>query len=46
MELGFLELQIYTMRHVQEHGAQLNMLLGRNGVTGPDWIAQARDKVS
>lgn len=43
MELGFLELQIYTMRHVQEHGAQMNLLLGQNGVTGPDWIAQARD---
>jgi hypothetical protein len=46
MELGFLELQFYTMRHVQEHGAQLNMLLGQNGVTEPDWIAQARDHVS
>lgn len=46
MELGFLELQIYTMRHVQEHGAQLNMFLGQNGIMGPDWIAQARDDVS
>jgi hypothetical protein len=34
------------MRHVQEHAAQLNMLLGQNGVTGPDWVAKARDKVS
>jgi hypothetical protein len=45
MELGFLELQIYTMRHVQEHAAQMNLLLGQNGVTGPDWIAQARENV-
>ncbi len=44
MELGFLELQIYTMRHVQEHAAQLNLFLGQHGVTGPDWIAQARDQ--
>jgi hypothetical protein len=34
MKLGFLELQIYTMRHVQEHAAQLNLLLGQNGVRG------------
>jgi hypothetical protein len=46
VKLGFLELQLNTMRHVQEHAAQLNLLLGRNGVTGPDWIAQARDNVS
>ena len=46
MEPTFLELQLYSMRHVQEHAAQLNMLLGQNGVTGPDWIARARDDVS
>lgn len=46
MEMGFLELQLYTMRHVQEHTAQLNLVLGKHGVTGPDWIAQARDTVS
>lgn len=45
MELGFLELQIYTMRHVQEHGAQLKMLLGQKGIRANDWIAQARDTV-
>jgi hypothetical protein len=46
MEPTFLELQLYSMRHVQEHAAQLNMLLGQNGVTGPDWVAKAKDKVS
>lgn len=46
MELGFLELQIYTMRHVQEHGAHLNLFLGQNKVaTDADWIAQARAEV-
>lgn len=46
MEPSFLELQLYSMRHVQEHGAQLNLTLGQNGVTGPDWIAIARDSVA
>ena len=46
MEPTFLELQIYCMRHVQEHAAQLNLVLGQNGVTGPDWISKARDDVS
>jgi hypothetical protein len=46
MQPTFLELQLYNMRHVQEHGAQLNLLLGQKGVTGPDWISQARENVS
>ena len=46
MEPTFLELQLYSMRHVQEHAAQLNMLLGQQGVTGADWVAKARDNVS
>jgi hypothetical protein len=37
-------MQLYSMRHVQEHAAQLNLMLGENGVTGMDWIAQARVK--
>lgn len=46
MEPTFLELQLYSMRHVQEHAAQLNLVLGQNGVSGPDWVAKARDNVS
>jgi hypothetical protein len=46
MEPTFLELQLYCMRHVQEHAAQLSLLLGQNGISGPDWVAKARDKVS
>lgn len=43
-EVSFLELLLYTMRHVQEHAAQLNLLIGqRVGATSaPDWVAQAR----
>lgn len=42
MELSFLELQLYSMRHIQEHAAQLNYILGQQQVAGLDWVAQAR----
>jgi hypothetical protein len=42
MAPSFLELQLYSMRHVQEHAAQLSLALGQQGVTGFDWIATAR----
>jgi SAM-dependent methyltransferase len=44
IEPTFLELQLYSMRHVQEHAAQLSLVLGQHGVMGLDWIASARDK--
>ena len=44
MEPSFLELQLYSMRHVQEHAAQLSLVLGQHDVTGFDWIASAKDK--
>lgn len=31
-ELPFAELLLYTMRHLQEHAAQLHMFLGHHGV--------------
>jgi hypothetical protein len=43
MEPSFLELQLYSMRHVQEHTAQLSLALGQQDVTGMDWVAGARD---
>jgi hypothetical protein len=46
MEPTFLELQLYSMRHIQEHAAQLNFFLGQNGVSGQDWIPKARDNAS
>jgi hypothetical protein len=46
MEPTFLELQLYSMRHVQEHAAQLSLVLGQNGVSGPDWIPKAKDNAS
>ena len=44
MEPSFLELQLYSMRHVQEHAAQLSLVLGQHDVTGFDWVASARSK--
>jgi len=44
MELPFLELQLYSMRHIQEHAAQLNLILGQNHVEGLDWIPKAKDE--
>jgi len=44
MEPTFLELQLYSMRHVQEHAGQLSLVLGQHGVTDMDWIASARIK--
>ena len=44
MEPTYLELQLYSMRHLQEHAAQMNLVLGQHGVTGQDWVATAREK--
>lgn len=42
--VNFLELQLYSMRHVQEHAAQLSLLLGQKGVSAPDWVTKAKGK--
>lgn len=43
-DVSYLELQLYSMRHVQEHAAQLSLLLGQHGVPGEeiDWVARAK----
>lgn len=42
--LSYVELQLYSMRHVQEHAAQLSLLLGQHGIpAGPSWVARAKD---
>jgi hypothetical protein len=43
--MSFFELQIYTLRHVQEHAAQLSFFLGRHGISDEavDWVARAKD---
>lgn len=38
----FAELQLYNMRHVQEHAAQLCMFLGNHGRSSTSWVPHAR----
>ncbi len=41
--VSFLELQLYNMRHVQEHAAQLNLFLGQHAIAGvSDWVPRAK----
>lgn len=42
--ITYLELLLYTMRHVQEHAAQLCLFLGQHGVPGEDLYAISRDR--
>lgn len=43
--VSYFELHLYNMRHVQEHAAQLSLVLGHHGVPGDqiDAVARARD---
>ncbi|HEU5369361.1 MAG TPA: DinB family protein [Ktedonobacterales bacterium] len=44
--ITFLELLLYNMRHVQEHAAQLSLLLGQHGIPDEvvDWVPHAKDE--
>jgi hypothetical protein len=40
----YVELQLYSMRHVQEHAAQLSLLLGQYGIHAEkSWVARAKE---
>ena len=43
--ISYLELQLYSLRHIQEHAAQLSLMLGQHGVPGDqiDWTPRAKD---
>ena len=43
-DVSYVELQLYNMRHVQEHAAQLSLFLGQHAVPGEDigWVARAK----
>jgi hypothetical protein len=45
-EVSFAELQLYSMRHVQEHAAQLSLHLGQKVGSAPDWVARAKSKAA
>lgn len=41
-ELSYAELLVYSLRHVQEHAAQLHLFLGQQAGLNSRWVAQAR----
>lgn len=41
-EINFLGLLLDNMRHVQEHGAQLNMFLGQRAGIDARWVARSK----
>jgi enamine deaminase RidA (YjgF/YER057c/UK114 family) len=42
--VSYVELQLYNMRHVQEHAAQLSLVLGHHGIhTETSWVARAKE---
>jgi len=43
-EISFGELLLYNMRHVQEHAAQLNLILGQKIGSAPGWVTKAKSR--
>ena len=43
-EMSFAELLLYNMRHVQEHAAQLNLMLGQQVGWDPGWVRKAKSR--
>ena len=42
-EISFAELLLYNMRHIQEHAAQLNLMLGQQVGSAPGWVLKAKE---
>lgn len=44
--LSYFELLLYTLRHVQEHAAQLSLFLGQHAIPGDaiHWILRAKEE--
>ena len=44
--ISFLELQLYNLRHVQEHAAQLSLFLGQHAIQDEtlDWVPRAKNE--
>ena len=45
-EMGFAELQLYNMRHVQEHASQLSLHMGHRVAFVPDWVSRAENRAA
>ena len=43
-EVSFAELLLYNMRHVQEHAAQLSLILGQKVGSAPGWVTKAKSR--
>jgi DinB superfamily len=43
LELSFAELLLYTLRHVQHHAGQLNLMLRQETGSAPRWVKQVRE---
>ena len=45
--VSYFELLLYTMRHVQEHAAQLSLFLGQHAIPDEalDWVPRAKDEL-
>jgi DinB superfamily len=41
--VGFGELLLYNMRHVQEHASQLSLILGQTYGSAPAWVGSAKN---
>ena len=44
--MSIAELLLYNMRHVQEHAAQLSLMLGQRVGSAPGWVASEKSKLS
>jgi hypothetical protein len=46
--VSYMELQLYNMRHVQEHAAQLSLFLGQHASAEvvPGWVSGTKDAIS
>ena len=40
LDLSFAELLLYSMRHIQHHAAQLNLILRQKTSSAPDWVGK------
>jgi hypothetical protein len=46
IEGTLLESLLYTMRHVQHHAAQLNLILRQEIDSAPSWVSRAKSRLS
>jgi uncharacterized damage-inducible protein DinB len=44
-DMTVAELLLYTMRHVEEHNAQLSMLLGQKTGSALEWVGRTKSKL-